>query len=466
MHSSKLEYVLSKMEPSTIEEFRKVLDHSFRKREQKMGKLLKLILKDVADQEKVYATLYPKKEFSEKNLRNLRSELFKRLTDYLAVQHFKDTPELKLYVAQSLNHIQATQYFQSILNRYPDEEGLPTLRQLDRNNRLREEILRNKEHSEGRKLLSFDALIENSEEAFVARSLYYMLARHEAHKVYNVEDSNPPPSYLWDTILERLSEGAWQESQLIQLYHALYKLVSESPQPENFSRVKILLGNLDFGGKKGEAQKWYTLALNYCVRNWNHGDDSMVEEIYQLYEEQLERGLLIYNGEINAWHFKTMVSCAIRLGKFDWTKDCIDRYGPLIAGHFRESLLHFCQGMMAFYQKQFEPAENMMNKVLQNCKDPFLLLDARSYLLRIYYEFSNEDGMDSLINSFRVFLYRHQHLSAVRLKNYHEFIRFFRRYISLPPAKSKRAVKLKEEIQQSPHQAGRDWLLEKISLRT
>lgn len=443
--------------------FRLGFENSTKSKDQVLGKLLTLIHKGKRDNEFLYGKLYPGRPFSEKQMRNLRSELFKRLTDFLAHHLFENSPEKTLFVARSLNQIHAIQHFPAIVEKYKRQLGSQRwgLEQGDLDNRLRLEFLQYHLAKEGRKGLPVGELMEGTEEAFVARTLYQALAFHEAKRLHEGETPGPP-IVLWEGILAKLEAGAWAESILVQLYFALYKVVVAPEDKDSYGHAKSLLTKHGHQCSTAEAEQMYTVALNRCVQMRNRGDFSMVHEIFHLYEEMLNRSILVSSDGMDVWHFKSIVTTAIWLGKFEWAREFMEEYQGQLAEQFREILLNYCQGLLAFHERDFEEAEQKMNRVLEDYNDPFMGLDARSCLIRIHYETGNMRGMEALLNSFRMFLRRHQHLSEKRLGNYREFTRFFRRFIALGPDKSQKAVKLRQEILASPHRASREWLLSKL----
>ncbi len=356
-----------------------------------------------------------------------------------------------------------TDHFQAIVEKYLEaEEGEPLgLERSDVNNRLQAEYLKYQRQIEGRKKGSLADLIGGTEEAFVARMIYYAMVHHSQQSMYSTEPT-PPSHRLWPSILAQLENGDWSESLLVQIYYALYNLVVHSEEEQHYLTVKEYLTSYGSRFDRTDAVEMYTAALNYCIRKLNKVDNSYLEEIFHLYQEMLDQSLLVDRDGMSAWHFKSIVTCSVRLKKFEWAQNFMRQYYLFLSHRFRDNLLDYCQGMLDFHQGNFPEAESSMNKVLQNLIDPFFGLDARAYLLRIYYETDNAIGMEALLNSFRLFLRRHKHLASQRLVNFQEFVRFFRRLINLPPDKPQRVQKLKEEILQSEVNAGRDWLMEKL----
>lgn len=463
MAEPKLEYFLERMAQPERQAFLDLLLESKKKIDQLLGRLLQLVIQGEKDKEVIYQVLYPGKAFSVGSLRNLRTKLLSKLLDFLAHETFEDSPEKGLMVAKAMNRIHANRYFSSTVDGFIKEEqskGL-SLDQADLHNRIQAESLVHEKSVKGRKELPLESLIEGTEEAFIARILYYALAHHEAKGMYQSMGEDPPLK-LWPTIKLGLENGEWQGSILVQLYYSLVKLVYEPETRGHLGRSRSLLTAYGSQISREEVQQMYTVVLNHCIRRCNQGNDTFLHEIFHLYQEMLERKLMVNDGSMSAWHFKSIVGNAVRIQEYEWAKEFIGQYSKYLPHQFRDNLLNYSYGMIAFEEGNWKQAEWRMNKVLEEYEDPFFGLDARSWLLRIYYETQNDTGMDSLTNSFRLFLRRHRHLNPKRLRNYREFIRFFRRLVAIPPGNTQRAIKLRVEIMASPHHASRNWLLQKL----
>lgn len=463
MPSSKLEYFIEHVSQWEKDEFRGQLANSRRKRDEVLLQVWDVLQEADLTHEELYAVLYPGKAFSDKQIRNLRSELFRKLTDFLAYRLFLDSSEMTLFVARAMNQLHATRHFPALLDKYLKQEADKSLSldQADFNNRLRAEILLYQAKVEGRKNFEMNELLVGTETAFVARVVYQAVVYHSAHKMFPELDE-VPPIRLWPAIVKQLEEGAWADSQLVQIYYSLYQMVTAPELHHRYVKVKETLTEFSRELVKREAKEIYTNVLNHCIRQLNQGEQAYRAEVFHLYKEMLERDILIQEDGIEPWHFKSVVTAAILTHNYNWARNFMEEYSDQLPPGYDETIGTYLKGRLAFAERRFEKAESYMHRVLSASKDPFVVLDARSYLLRIYYENQDDRALESLLTSFRIFLRRHKHLRPQRLKNYQEFIRFFRRLVSLPPDKPKRAEKLKAEIEQSEYHAGRDWFLDKL----
>ncbi|MEM6273029.1 MAG: hypothetical protein AAF998_26685 [Bacteroidota bacterium] len=467
MSESKLEYFLTHLSGAERERFRAQLADSQRKRDRLLARLLELLIANKLPPEAIYADLYPQKHYSEKQMRNLRSALFNQLTDFLTHRLFANSPEKTLFFMRAMNDIGANKYFPAILEKHwgKAEDRNLSLDYADLDNRVRIEEIKHQLAVQGRQEVALEPLLQETEAAFVARMLHHVLAFQEAKRVIEAGEGAVPPTHLWPVILAHLEAGAWSDSPLVQLYFSIYQLVSSASNRNQYLRVKSMLTAHSDRLDRQEASQMYTLTLNHCIRQYNLSAVFWREEIFHLYREMIARSVLVEPAGISAWRFKSVVSIGVQLREFAWVETFVERHRRFIPREFREATTHFCWGLLAFFRRSYPEAEANMHTVLTENKDPFLGLDARAYLLRIYYETENEIGLNALINSFRQFLRRHPHLAAERLASYYEFIRFFRRLHALNPNDQKRADKLRQEIESSPYRAGRDWFLEKLAKR-
>jgi len=71
-------------------------------------------------------------------------------------------------------------------------------------------------------------------------------------------------------------------------------------------------------------------------------------------------------------------------------------------------------------------------------------------------------ALDSLIDSFRIYLRRNKQISSEVRRQYQKVLRFVRKMFYLPPGSKEDVRKLKEELQAAEHLADKKWMLEKV----
>jgi uncharacterized protein YihD (DUF1040 family) len=88
-------------------------------------------------------------------------------------------------------------------------------------------------------------------------------------------------------------------------------------------------------------------------------------------------------------------------------------------------------------------------------------LDARSMLLRIYFESGYEDALESLLDSFQIYLKRQKEVGYQR-EHYLNMIRFVRKLVKTDRRDHAGKAGIRQEIEQTADLAGRAWLLEQL----
>ena len=175
----------------------------------------------------------------------------------------------------------------------------------------------------------------------------------------------------------------------------------------------------------------------------------------------LKLGLLLVQDFLPPGRFKNMVILAARLGDFEWAWGFVKEYGERLGPGEVGNALAYNRAVLYYFEGRFKAAEKDFLKVVKDPEDIFYGVDTRTYLLRIYFETGNFDGMDSLCHSFRVFLQRNKKLSAKRKESFNVFISLYRRLMMVAPRDYEKLDKLKNDIQNSAKIAPRTWLLEK-----
>jgi len=83
-------------------------------------------------------------------------------------------------------------------------------------------------------------------------------------------------------------------------------------------------------------------------------------------------------------------------------------------------------------------------------------------LLKTYYELGEDLALDSLIDSFRIYLLRNKFISKDVRQQYMKVLRFVRKMFYLSPYDEVAVQKLKEELAGASNLADKAWLMEKV----
>jgi hypothetical protein len=244
------------------------------------------------------------------------------------------------------------------------------------------------------------------------------------------------------------------------MYFHLYNCTVDLEQENEFLQFKALLSEsaLDIDAQ----EEMYTAALNYCARQLNAGKQNYLRETFDLYMEVLGKQAAGKAPALLSSHFKNIVVVACRLGEFQWAQKFVADFFPHLQGEFNRNAYHFALGFIAFSMGDFAKAESNLYRVLDEYEDIFYGIDARVTLLRTHYETGNVIGLESLADSFRMYIKRSAQLSGQRKANLQAFIRQLRRLAHIPKFDKEAFKKLHAEVVSGRELVNKQWLIAKI----
>ncbi|MBK6994886.1 MAG: hypothetical protein IPH31_08140 [Lewinellaceae bacterium] len=94
--------------------------------------------------------------------------------------------------------------------------------------------------------------------------------------------------------------------------------------------------------------------------------------------------------------------------------------------------------------------------------DVVYTLSAKQLLVRTYFELGEILALDSLIDSFKIFLRRNKLISKSHKREYLNFLNFVKNLTILRAADNRKIAKLRARIETASSITPKKWLLEKI----
>lgn len=250
------------------------------------------------------------------------------------------------------------------------------------------------------------------------------------------------------------------EHPAVALYYYYYRAVTDKRDIVHFRLFKDHLLQHTEQLQKPEMYDLYIFAINYCIQQFNSGNDALLAEVFQLYKSGLEHQILLDNGRMSAFAFKNIADIALRLNETQWTERFIQDYKGLLEDKIRETYMHYALSKLRYHQRRYRDAMLHLQSLEQG--DLFLVISGKVLLAKIYYELEEIDAMEALLSSFQIFLHRKKELPQTRRDNYKTIIKFMRKLVNVNPYDASEKQKLAEEIRQTRQLTEKDWLLEQL----
>lgn len=265
-------------------------------------------------------------------------------------------------------------------------------------------------------------------------------------------------------------EENWENYRAVPtviIYFWIYKLV-DGGSVSSFFSVRTELKNQHQAFPKEELQSLYNYLQHYCIEQINKGNQAFLNELFKLYQTQLEEELLLEDGLLSEWHYKNIVTTGLRLGETGWVNQFIEQYKSRLPEESLENAYIFNKASYCYEVQQYEKVMDLLMRV--EYTDIRYSLGAKALLLRTYYDKSEFEAFISLAESFRQYLFRNKLISDSRREGFSNLIKFAKRTFQLKIDGSymkndryeKELKKLKKDISKASVLFNQSWLEQKI----
>ena len=239
-------------------------------------------------------------------------------------------------------------------------------------------------------------------------------------------------------------------------------LISEKEKEEkHYWNLKKTLEKFENALPLSELQQLYTAVFNYCNKKLKSGNEAYLQEIFDWYKVMLRKGSLITNGQITPYiHFRNIVMAGLRLGQLDWTAQFIEQYESFIAEEVRQNMVLYCRAALFFYKKDYAKSLEFLAQF--ELKDFFYYIEHKLLLIKVYFELEEDEALENLLHSFRIYLHRKSNLPPHLKQSYHNFARLTEKLYKAQFTPNFDAQILHDEIPNTAVLTDKEWLLEKF----
>ena len=275
---------------------------------------------------------------------------------------------------------------------------------------------------------------------------------------------------LLEVILKEVKEhpARYADKPPIVVYYSIYQMMANDAHDFYYEAFNAAEKHANFFPIE-ELKSIYNFLQNYCVNQINKGAKEFPKASFELYQIQLERGLLFINDILPEWYYKNIVTTGLRINEVDWVYDFIETYRDSLNSEVKENAYSFNLASYYYAIRFYKKALRLLLRV--EYTDLRYSLSAKALLLRTYYDLEEHEALLSLCKSFRQFLQRHKEISEFRRKGYRHLFDLTRkvsqlrsnlRYISKLKSKTE-YKKLEVSLKETEALFNRDWLLKRLN---
>ncbi|MFN4253990.1 MAG: hypothetical protein ACK4Q5_03155 [Saprospiraceae bacterium] len=414
------------------------------------------------DKEMVWRQLYPGKKFDDATLRRLASDLTQMalrfraaelkqgesLAEMLDLQRVLERPELAKHLAGLERQIQKTLDGQQAK---PSEHYLARFQMHWNIFNRASKVVSTADYME--KLLPADRYLE----------CFYIIQKlkfYTAWLVYRGFRSTDTELHLMGGFWDFIREHGFEEVPLIAIYQQVIHCLEEPDEEWHFRDLMASLRKFGDELAKEDLREFYHIAQNYCAFKINKGQTEYYREVFQIFKGIIQQNILLEDGQLSEGVFKNIITTSLQVGEYEWAEKFILDYAPFLPARIRENARSYNLANLYFFQKKYGPVIELLRNIEYN--DVSYALGSRIILVRTYYETGELLALDSMLDSFKIFLRRNKVISKTTKRECTSFLSFLHRLVTLDKSRKTQLAALRQKIMLNPSVIAKKWLLEKI----
>ncbi len=409
--------------------------------------------------EKIHSKVFNGKQYNALQLRGTMSDLLELIENYLLISIRKSESIQNqlllaaLYRKRNLekNYKSTFKEVEKLIKDQPLENATFYQNQLA----FQTEQMKHQSASKRTEHLFLQEIGDTHDILYLSQKLKNTCAQLSHQLVYKTKYNHGLLNYL----LDHIEQENYLKYPSIAIYYFCFRFLNDEPSKLYFQKFKehFFLHKNKFTKEDLEAP--YRLAINFCVRKLNDGDELYLREGFELYKEGLQEGILLENNWIPRFTFNNAIALAILLKEFEWVSTFIEQSNNLLETSFRAQTISFNLAKLAFAQCDFEAALSHLQTV--EYKDLITVLISKMLTIKIYYEMEAHDALYASMQNFGQFI-RRNNVSDYHRGNFLAVLRLLKKILGLQTYDKAAGKALKEEILATKVLSEKKWLLEKI----
>ena len=260
-------------------------------------------------------------------------------------------------------------------------------------------------------------------------------------------------------LLDFIEHEKYLDHPAISIYYYCVRFLTSDDNKDYFQKFKVNFFKHKSKFAKADLVSPYRLAINYCIRKMNEGEEAFIKEGWEFYKEGLAESILIENNFIPRFTFNNMIAMAISLKEYDWVSQFVKENSDLLEPKYREQTVCFNLARLAFAKEEYEAALGYLQEVEYN--DLVNILIVKMMIIKVYFEIGADDALFSNLDSFGQFI-RRREVSDYHKTNFLNIIKFIKKIKNTPPSDKQAFKELKQAILKTTLVSESSWLLEKI----
>jgi hypothetical protein len=404
-----------------------------------------------------FQCIFPGQEYKDAAMRASNSYLYGLLEQFLVEQERAQNTQSQVFLAAAYRKRNLPKHFKTALREAREQiEAQPWRDTGFYQDLYRVEWEQYQQDAVSRRTeaLNLQAVSDTLDSDFIIKKLRVACFAISHQAVYKASYDIGFLPYIWE------AAGRYEHIPIVSLYRLCYGFFSTENAFAYFSKFREILVMHAPVLPQEELRILHLLAINFGIKRVNESREGWLQETLSLYKSALERGLLMENGLLSRFAFNNIVAIALRVGEADWTSSFIHQNKPYLERQFREATAGLCLARVAYFQKDYKTA--LLHLQRADYKDTMNNLSAKTLQLKIYFETSEWDILESHLASMQTFIRRHFAIGYHRT-NYSRIISYTRQMMQLDYKNQPTVLALLHSIEQDDILTEKEWFKAHLS---
>ncbi len=415
------------------------------------------------NREHLFRSAFPGLPYDDLKLRHLTAELLRNAELFLLREELKDQPVLEeLFLLRAFRKRSLDSFFEAGQKKVETQLEKHPFRNIDYHYYRFLLDAEKTRFLEGQKIRTVEPNLQQTTDAldafYLAGKMYYGCSQVNHSGVVSA-------AYRFDLMEESVSFIRRQEMSVVPaigLYYHVWFMLKREDDEQHFQLFRKRIARESDLFPPEEARDLYVHAVNYCIKRMRDGGESFLREAFELYREMLERSLFFEDGHMSPWMYKNVTVAGLRLGESAWVEKFVEEYKGYLSPKFQDTAYSYNSAQVAFARGKFDKVLRHLQEV--EYQDIFYALDSKAILLKTYYELKEDEALDSLCSSFRVFLNRRREISDSHRISYFDLIRMVKAAVRVRQNRDVVLLaRIRKELLEKPVFLDRGWLETKLS---
>ena len=410
----------------------------------------------------LWRKLFPRKPYDDTRFRRLCSDLLRLAMGFAAYRQYQSNPATEqVFLLHSLASTRLEKHFDGIVRQARNEQDKSGYRDADFH--YLEYMLQRRSHEHREQIAPKTATFDCIEKADFHLDCYYLTKKLEHFcdaLGYQSMVAGTAEIYLFPGFLEHVKNSRYFEEPSVKAWFLAANMMLYREEEHFFLQLKKLLGEEAGFFQKKELQTLFIHLMNYCIdTKINTGRSDYYAELFAIYRIALDREIIFDNNELNPHHYKNIVTLSLHVKDFEWGEYFIQNYTQRLPKDAQENALNYNLAHIYFHQGHYEKVIEQLREV--EYQTLVYALGSKLLLLRTYYELQEFQALDSMIDSFSIYLRRNKLISKEVRQQYLNVLRFTKKLSAVKPYDGKVIEKIRTQIEDCKMLAAKTWLLEK-----